>query len=178
MLTFLVQLRYSWIGTLRRLASEVGFFVKINGFSAVRGRNRYNFKTAKGKSLKFRTYMVYVMIYLYANFGGSRSRDTGFQPKKLKKTFRDLNRYSSKTNCGRKNLQSLGDRPFGRAVTRSSLARKDRDSNLGPVKSNSILATIRHRCTISSKGAVLFRCNDAEMGPSNSLRGIGVIQRI
>ena len=41
-------------------------------------------------------------------------------------------------------------------------------SNLGPVKSDPVLPTARHRCDIS-KGAVLPGRNDAEMGPANSL---------
>ena len=42
-------------------------------------------------------------------------------------------------------------------------------SNLGPVKSDTVLPTARHCCDISSKGAVLPGHNDAEMGPANSL---------
>ena len=60
-------------------------------------------------------------------------------------------------------------RPVGRAVMRSSLEREVRGSNLGPVKSDTVLPTARHRCNISSKGAVLPGRNDAEMGPANSL---------
>ena len=59
--------------------------------------------------------------------------------------------------------------PGGRAVTRSSLKREARGSNLEPVKSNTALSTARHRCDISSKGAVLPGRNYAEMGPANSL---------
>ena len=54
-------------------------------------------------------------------------------------------------------------------VTRSSLEREVWGSNLGPVKSNTVLPTARHRSDISSKGAVLLGRNDAEMGPANSL---------
>ena len=57
----------------------------------------------------------------------------------------------------------------GRAVTRSSLEQEVRSSNLGPVKSNTVLPTAHHRCGIYSKGAVLPGCNDAEMDPANSL---------
>ena len=57
----------------------------------------------------------------------------------------------------------------GQAVTRSSLEREVRGSNLGPVKSYTVLPTARHRCNISSKGAVLPGRNDAEMVPANSL---------
>ena len=60
-------------------------------------------------------------------------------------------------------------RPVGRAVTRSSLEREVRGSNLGPVKSDTVLPTARHRCSISSKEAVLPGRNDTEMGPANSL---------
>ena len=47
--------------------------------------------------------------------------------------------------------------------------REVRGSNLGPVKLDTVLPTARHRCDISSKGAVLPGRNDAEMGPANSL---------
>ena len=42
----------------------------------------------------------------------------------------------------------------GRALTRYSLEWQVRSLNLGPVKSNTVLPTTRHRCDISSKGAV------------------------
>ena len=61
---------------------------------------------------------------------------------------------------------------FGRAVTRSSLEREVRGSNLGPVKSDTVLPTAHHRCDISSKGAVLPGRNDEEMGPANSLHAL------
>ena len=61
------------------------------------------------------------------------------------------------------------NQPVGRAVTRSSLERKVWDSNLRLVKSDTVLPTARHRCDISSKGAVLPGRNDAENGPANSL---------
>ena len=57
----------------------------------------------------------------------------------------------------------------GQAVTRSSLEREVWDSNLGPIKSDTVLPTARHRCDISSKGAVLPGRNDAEIGPVNLL---------
>ena len=60
-------------------------------------------------------------------------------------------------------------RPVGLAVTRSFLEREVLGSNLGPVKSNTVLSTARHRCDSSSEGAVLPWRNDAEMGPANSL---------
>ena len=56
-----------------------------------------------------------------------------------------------------------------RAVTRSSQEQEVRGSNLGPVKSGTVLPTVRHRCNISSKEVVLPGRNDAEMGPANSL---------
>ena len=37
--------------------------------------------------------------------------------------------------------------------------------NLGPIKLDSVLPTARHRCSISLKGTVLPRCNNAKMGP-------------
>ena len=58
---------------------------------------------------------------------------------------------------------------FGRAVMRSFLEREVWGSNLGPVKLDTVLPTARHRCDISSKGAVLPGRNDAEMGPANLL---------
>ena len=61
------------------------------------------------------------------------------------------------------------DRPVGRTVTRSSLEREVWGSNLGPVKSDAVLPTARHRCDISSQGAVLPVHNGAELGPANSL---------
>ena len=48
---------------------------------ATRGRKCYNFETAKGRNLKFRTYMGHILIILSANFGGNRSRGTGFRAK-------------------------------------------------------------------------------------------------
>ena len=60
------------------------------------------------------------------------------------------------------------NKTVGRAQTRSSLERKVRSSNLGPVKSNTVLPTAHHCCDISSKGAVLPGRNDAEMDPANS----------
>ena len=42
-------------------------------------------------------------------------------------------------------------------------------SNLGSVESDTALSTARHRCDISSKGAVARRCNVANIGPANSL---------
>ena len=38
-------------------------------------------------------------------------------------------------------------------------------SNLGPVKSDTVLSTARHRCNISSKETLLPWRNDAEMAP-------------
>ena len=61
---------------------------------------------------------------------------------------------------------------IGRALTRSSLEREVKSSNLGPVKSNTVLPTVRHRCNNSSKGAVLPGRNNAEMDPANSLHAL------
>ena len=61
------------------------------------------------------------------------------------------------------------NRPVGWAVTRSSLEREVRGSNLGPIKSDTVLPTAHHRCDISSKDAGLPGRNDAEMGSANSL---------
>ena len=56
-------------------------------------------------------------------------------------------------------------RLVGQAVMRTSLEREIWGSNLGPVKSDKVLPTARHRCDISLKGAVLPRRNGAEMAP-------------
>ena len=69
----------------------------------------------------------------------------------------------------RSSLRNKKHRPVGRAVTRSALEREVWGLNIGPVKSNTVLPTARHRCGISSKGAVLPGCNDAEIGPANLL---------
>ena len=42
-----------------------------------------------------------------------------------------------------------------RAVVRASLEREVQVSNLGLVKTNKVLPRVRHRCDISSKGAVV-----------------------
>ena len=47
------------------------------------------------------------------------------------------------------------DLPVSRAVTRSSLKRGVIGSNLGPVKSDIVVPTARHHCSIFLKGAVL-----------------------
>ena len=69
------------------------------------------------------------------------------------------------------------DQPGGRALTNSSLEREVRGSNLGPVKSDAVLPTARYHCEISSKGAVLPRCNDVEMGPANSLHASASVMK-
>ena len=56
--------------------------------------------------------------------------------------------------------------PVGRAVTRSFLEREVAGSNLGPVKSDTVLPTARHRCDISSKGAVLPGAMTRRWAPS------------
>ena len=55
------------------------------------------------------------------------------------------------------------------AVTHSSLEREVKTSNLGSVKSVTVLPTAGHRFYVSSKKAVLTGCNDEELGPANSL---------
>ena len=51
----------------------------------------------------------------------------------------------------------------------SSLEREVSSSNLGPVKSDTVLPSTRHRCEISSNKALLPVHNGAELGPANSL---------
>ena len=57
-------------------------------------------------------------------------------------------------------------------VTRSFLEWEVRGSNLWQVKSNTVLPTAHHPCNISSKGSVWPGCNDADMGPANSLHAL------
>ena len=52
---------------------------------------------------------------------------------------------------------------------RSSLEREVWGSNLGPLKSNTVLQWLALAATISSIEAVLPERNDAEMGPANLL---------
>ena len=54
----------------------------------------------------------------------------------------------------------------------SSLEREVWGSNLGLVKSYTVLPTASHLCDISLKEAVLPECNDAEMGPANTLHAL------
>ena len=56
-----------------------------------------------------------------------------------------------------------------RSITLSSLQREMYSSNLWPVKLDAVLPTARHRCDISSKGAVLSGRNDEEMNSAISL---------
>ena len=58
---------------------------------------------------------------------------------------------------------SSENRQAGQAVTRSSLERQVWGSNLGPVKSDTVLLKGSRRCDVSSKEAVLPGRNDAEM---------------
>ena len=55
---------------------------------------------------------------------------------------------------------------------RSFLGRKVSGSNLDPVKSDTVLPTVLHRCNISSKGARLSGRNDADMDPASSLHAL------
>ena len=59
--------------------------------------------------------------------------------------------------------------PVGRVVTSSSLERKVCGSNLGPVKSDTVLPTACPRCNISSDEAELPWRKDAKINPANSL---------
>ena len=63
------------------------------------------------------------------------------------------------------------NRPVGRAVTRSSLEWEVWGSNLGLVKSNTVLPTARHVLLrhFFQRSCVAHRRNDVEMGPANSL---------
>ena len=61
------------------------------------------------------------------------------------------------------------NRPVGQEVMRSSLEWEGRDSNLRPLKLDTVLPTTRHHCNISLKGAVLPERNDAKNGPTNPL---------
>ena len=62
--------------------------------------------------------------------------------------------------------------PLGRAITRSSLEQDFWGSNLGLVKSDTVLPTLCHRCDISSKEAVLLGHNDTKLSPVNSLHAL------
>ena len=75
-------------------------------------------------------------------------------------------RYSEQCNPS---LNKLYNQTNSRAVTLSSLEREVWGSNVGPVKSDTVLPTARHLCDISSQEAVFPGRNDAEMGPANSL---------
>ena len=52
---------------------------------------------------------------------------------------------------------------------RLSLERQVRASNLGPIKSDTVLPTARHRSDTSSNGAASLGRNNAEVVPANSL---------
>ena len=64
-------------------------------------------------------------------------------------------------------IDSREHRPVDRRITHSSLEREIGGSNLGPVKSDTMLWTVCHRCDISSNEAVLPACNEAEMASPN-----------
>ena len=51
-------------------------------------------------------------------------------------------------------------------------------SNFGPVKSNTVLQTVRHRCDIFLTGAVLPGRNDLGLDPIKVVTGFDVIQRL
>ena len=61
------------------------------------------------------------------------------------------------------------NRPVGQVVTHLSLEWKVQDSNLRPVKLDTVLPTACYRCDISSKAVVLPERNDGEVGPANLL---------
>ena len=60
----------------------------------------------------------------------------------------------------------------GRVGKRSSPKGEVLSSNLGPVKSNTMLPTARHRCDIFSWKVLLHGRNDTEMGPANLLHAM------
>ena len=55
--------------------------------------------------------------------------------------------------------KSLCNRAIGRAATCSSLERKVRSLNLGPVKLHTMLPTARHCCDIFSQGAAVLHAD-------------------
>ena len=71
------------------------------------------------------------------------------------------------------NFAGQFNRPVSRAVTRSSLQRE-----VQGLTQDTALPTARHRCDISSKGAVLPARNDAEMGPRKFFTRFDVMQRV
>ena len=62
--------------------------------------------------------------------------------------------------------------PLGHAATRSTVGAGVFKSRAGQIESDTVLPlpTTRHRRDISSKGTVLCRHNDANMGPADSLQ--------
>ena len=68
-------------------------------------------------------------------------------------------------------------RPVGRAVMHLFVEREVRGSNLGRVKSETVLAMARRRCNVSSKETVLPRHNDVEMGLANMLHCFSVLRQ-
>ena len=73
------------LGLLRHFTSKVPVFFRAKLPFGNQSSKTHNFVTAKGRILKFRTYIHkyigYIRIILSANFGGNRSRDTGFRAK-------------------------------------------------------------------------------------------------
>ena len=59
----------------------------------------------------------------------------------------------------------LSHETVGRAVTRSPSERGDKESNLGAVKSDTVVSTARQPCDISLEGVVLPGRNGAKTGP-------------
>ena len=62
--------------------------------------------------------------------------------------------HGFETICYTHGLEKKNTKTVGRALTRYSLEWEVRSSNLGQVKSNTVLPTARRRYDISSKGAV------------------------
>ena len=90
--------------TTLRVRSLYVFSGKITNLTT-RGQKRYNFKTVKGRNLKFKTETGHIQIIINANFEGNQSRDTEwygvirvFEPK-TEMPIRGLNNSRSKTNC-------------------------------------------------------------------------------
>ena len=104
------------LGLPQRLGNPFVFvffvLVRTYRFSATRGQNCYNFKTAEGRKLKFRTLMGNVLSNLCANFWAVGHMIRVSQPK-VEKPIGCSPRSNSKTECGGRiklpNLEALED---------------------------------------------------------------------
>ena len=67
---------------------------------------------------------------------------------------------------------------IGRAITRSSLEWKTWGSNLGPVKSDTLWPTTRHRCDIFFKRSCVARAQWSGNGPRKLVTRFGILQRL